>query len=231
MRRARRAADTQEHLARLQNVVGWVRAEIGQVEISSGDLVQLRERDVVLVEGLTARPDKGEGGTATLRIGRGRLGRMDAEVVVEEGRYGAKITAIHVGDQPPPGKPVEPEDVEAAAAGEGQAGEGNGDGTEAPGPEVEEMTSPGLQKGRDDVEGNAEGAELLNDIPLQISVEIGRVPISAEEIVGLKVGHVFDLQRTAGEPLDLSVNGKIIARGELVEVEGNLGIRIVSMTG
>jgi flagellar motor switch/type III secretory pathway protein FliN len=57
------------------------------------------------------------------------------------------------------------------------------------------------------------------------------VPISAEDIVGLKVGHVFDLNRVAGEPLDLSVNGKIIARGELVEVEGNLGVRILSLAG
>ena len=80
-------------------------------------------------------------------------------------------------------------------------------------------------------EAQAEGADLLNDIPLQIAVEIGRLPITAEEVVGLKVGHVFDLNRQVGEPLDLSVNGKVVARGELVEIEGNLGIRIVSLAG
>lgn len=80
-------------------------------------------------------------------------------------------------------------------------------------------------------EGQAEGADLLNDVPLQIAVEIGRLPITAEEVVSIKVGHVFDLNRQVGEPLDLSVNGKIVARGELVEIEGNLGIRIVSLAG
>jgi flagellar motor switch/type III secretory pathway protein FliN len=49
--------------------------------------------------------------------------------------------------------------------------------------------------------------------------------------VALKVGHVFDLNRVAGEPLDLSVNGKVVARGELVEIDGNLGIRILSLAG
>jgi DNA segregation ATPase FtsK/SpoIIIE-like protein len=51
----------------------------------------------------------------------------------------------------------------------------------------------------------------MNDIPLQIAVELGRVPTTAEEVVALKVGHVFDLNRVAGEPLDLSVQGKVVA--------------------
>jgi flagellar motor switch protein FliM len=71
----------------------------------------------------------------------------------------------------------------------------------------------------------------MNDIPLQISIELARLPITAEDVLTLKVGHVFDLQRTAGEPLDLSVNGRIVARGELVEVDGNLGVRIISLAG
>jgi flagellar motor switch protein FliM len=78
---------------------------------------------------------------------------------------------------------------------------------------------------------NGEGADLMNDIPLQISVELARLPVTAEEVVALKVGHVFDLQRSAGEPLDLSVNGRVVARGELVEVDGNLGVRVISLAG
>jgi flagellar motor switch protein FliM len=72
---------------------------------------------------------------------------------------------------------------------------------------------------------------MLSDVPLQISVELGRLPITADQVVALKVGHVFDLNRSAGEPLDLSVNGKVIARGELVEIDGNLGVRVVSLAG
>ena len=82
----------------------------------------------------------------------------------------------------------------------------------------------------EDAQG-AGGADLMNDIPLQIAVELGRVSTTAEEVVSLKVGHVFDLNRVAGEPLDLSVNGKVVARGELVEIDGNLGIRILSLAG
>lgn len=92
---------------------------------------------------------------------------------------------------------------------------------------------PGLSSrhGSDDVdEGQGDGgAEVLRDIPLHIAVELGRVNTTADEVVSLKVGQVFDLQRTAGEPVDLSVNGKRIARGELVEVDGNLGVRILSL--
>jgi flagellar motor switch/type III secretory pathway protein FliN len=74
VRRHRRAADAHANAGRLANVKVWVRAEIGQVEISSGDLAQLRERDVVLVDGLTARPDQGQGGTAKLKLGLARAG-------------------------------------------------------------------------------------------------------------------------------------------------------------
>jgi flagellar motor switch protein FliM len=70
----------------------------------------------------------------------------------------------------------------------------------------------------------------LSDIPLQIAVELGRVAISADEVVALKVGQVLDLNRLPNEPVDLSVNGKAVARGELVEVEGHLGVRVISLT-
>ncbi len=84
---------------------------------------------------------------------------------------------------------------------------------------------------RTDVGEIGEGAELLNDIPLQISVELGRVGVTAEEVVSLKVGQVIELSRVPGEPVDLSVNGKVVARGEVVEVEGHLGVRITSLAG
>lgn len=225
VRRARRAADAVTHARRLKSVRTALRAEIGQVEISAGDLAQLRERDVVLVESLSCRPDQGAGGTAKLRLGRGRAGHIDAEVVVEDGRFLAKVQAFSLGAPPPPGGPAEEPPAEADAAAEEEPA-ALVDG-------IDESTSPGQLRGRDDVdEGQGgEGAELLNDIPLQIAVEIGRVPVTADEVVALKVGHVFDLNRVAGEPLDLSVNGRIVARGELVEIDGNLGVRILTLAG
>lgn len=228
VRRARRRADAEANAHRLANVKVWLRAEIAQVEISSGDLAQLRERDVILVDGLTCRPDKAEGGTAQLKLGLGRTGSLNADVAVEAGRFKATITALKAGEDPPPGGPTE----EGAEAAEGAAAEGEAQPkAEAAG--GEESTNPGqvLERRANVQEGSPEGADMLNDIPLQISVELGRLPITAEEVVGLKVGHVFDLNRAAGEPLDLSVNGKIVARGELVEIDGNLGVRVLSLAG
>lgn len=226
VRRQRRAIDAAEHSSRLSNVKVWLRAEIAQVEISAGDLSQLRERDVVLVDGLSARPDQGQGGTAKLKLGLARTGYLAADISIESDRFLATVTAIQIGEPPPPGGPIEGEaPVEAQAEGEGAEDEQRalGDGPD-------ESTNPGAERA-DMEEGQAEGADLLNDVPLQIAVEIGRLPITAEEVVSIKVGHVFDLNRQVGEPLDLSVNGKIVARGELVEIEGNLGIRIVSLAG
>ena len=82
-----------------------------------------------------------------------------------------------------------------------------------------------------DLSESNEGAELLNDIPLQISVELSRMPVTAEQVVSLRVGQILDLGRVPGEPVDLSVNGKVVARGELVEVEGHMGVRILSLAG
>lgn len=228
VRRARRRSDAEAHLSRLRNVKTWVRAEIGTVEISATDLAQISERDVVLVDALSCRPDQGEGGTAKLKVGSGRAGHLDAEIVVEDGQYKARVTGINLGGPPPPGAGEDdPEEPPAEAA------EGEGGGEAPPDQESDESTTPGAVRGRNDVEDaeSAGGADLMNDIPLQIAVELARVSTTAEEIVALKVGHVFDLNRVAGEPLDLSVNGKVVARGELVEVDGNLGVRILSLAG
>jgi type III secretion system YscQ/HrcQ family protein len=77
-------------------------------------------------------------------------------------------------------------------------------------------------------ESRREGAELLSDIMLQIVIELARVPITADQVVGLHVGQVLELHRGPGAPVALSANGKVIAQGELVEVEGQLGVRILS---
>ncbi len=219
VRRARRASDAEAHLTRLRNVKTSVRAEIGNVEVTAAELSQLRERDVVLVDQLSCRPDQGQGGTAKLKVGYGRAGHLDAEILVEKGRFKAKITGISIGGPPTP------EGADASAE-EPPAEEPLSD-------DEDESTTPGAIRGRNDVDDaqGAGGADLMNDIPLQISVELGRVSTTAEEVVALKVGHVFDLNRVAGEPLDLSVNGKVVARGELVEIDGNLGIRILSLAG
>jgi type III secretion system YscQ/HrcQ family protein len=236
IRKARRSSLAHANIKRLSTVKNWLRAEIGQMAISSADLAQLRERDVILIEELTARPDKGEGGVAKLRVGVGRAGFLDAEIILEDNRFKAKVTGFTMGEggQMLTGEPEA--NAEAGQEDQPEGGTTEGLATEGLGMKVEDSTNPGLDnRGRNQVDDNTlksqEGAELLNDIPLQISVELARVPVSAEDVVSLKVGLVIDLNRMPGEPIDLSVNGKIVARGELVEIEGNLGVRVLSLAG
>lgn len=228
-RRARRRSQRGQRMGLLKGVKTWLRAEIAAAEISSADLASVQARDVVLLDEVTARPDRGEGGTARLKVGAGRLGRMGAEIIVEGGRYKARVTSIELGDEPRHGLPIDGEDAGAATGSppdevDGPAGADN-----------EESTNPVLTQEveafLDENVDQPEGGDLLNDIPLQIAVELSRVSITAEEVIALKIGQVIDLNRVPGEPVELSVNGKVIARGELVEVEGHLGVRVLSLAG
>ena len=71
--------------------------------------------------------------------------------------------------------------------------------------------------------------ELLLDVPLVVSVELGRTRLSVSEILALRVGSVLELNKMAGEPGDVIVNGALIARGEVVVVDEKFGVRIVEV--
>lgn len=230
-RRARRRAQTRANLARLRGVKTWLRAEIGKAEISTADLSSVDRGDVVLIDEVTARPDKDEGGTARLKIGNGVVGRIDADVVVEGGRFKAKISAFQLGDEARVSAPVEGEADSAEGAPPDEVDGPAEDAGEQPDDTTNPVAGKTMEGLVDENADQAEGGDLLNDIPLQIAVELSRVPITAEEVVALKIGQVLDLNKVPGEPVDLSVNGKIVARGELVEVEGHLGVRILSLAG
>lgn len=69
----------------------------------------------------------------------------------------------------------------------------------------------------------------LHDIPLQISIEIGRLKIRVGDLLKLVPGSVFELKKPAGEPLDICINGNHMARGEVIVVEQTSGIRIIEI--
>lgn len=77
--------------------------------------------------------------------------------------------------------------------------------------------------------GNEESLEILMDIPLQISVELGRVRMIVKDVVELGSGSIIEIDKAAGEPVDVLVNGKIVARGEVVVIEDNFGVRITEI--
>jgi flagellar motor switch protein FliN/FliY len=75
----------------------------------------------------------------------------------------------------------------------------------------------------------AHGIELLMDVALEVSVELGRSHMSIGEILALRTGSVVELDKLAGEPVDVSVNGTLIARGEVVVVDEKFGVRITEV--
>jgi type III secretion system YscQ/HrcQ family protein len=90
--------------------------------------------------------------------------------------------------------------------------------------------SDGYEEDDDAEAPSPEAAGLLDDVTVAMVVELGRVMVSAADVMGLRAGQVIELSRAPGEPVDLVVDGKRIGKGELVEIDGELGVRILSLS-
>lgn len=73
------------------------------------------------------------------------------------------------------------------------------------------------------------GFERVQDIPLEITVELGRTKLLIRDILELETGAIIELEKMAGEPVDLLANGLLVARGEVVVIEDNFGVRITEI--
>lgn len=71
--------------------------------------------------------------------------------------------------------------------------------------------------------------DLLLDVPLDVTVELGRNRMTIQDLLALSPGAVVELDKIAGEPLDIVVNDRLIARGEAVVVNDKFGIRITDI--
>jgi flagellar motor switch protein FliN/FliY len=74
-----------------------------------------------------------------------------------------------------------------------------------------------------------ENIDLIMDVPLEVTVELGRTSKSISEILDFAPGTIIELNRIAGEPIDVLVNGKFVAKGEVVVIEESFGIRITEI--
>ncbi len=74
-----------------------------------------------------------------------------------------------------------------------------------------------------------ENFDLLLDVPLKISVELGRTRLRIQELIELGQGSIVELDRLAGEPVDILVNNRHIALGEIVVVNDRYAVRIVAV--
>jgi flagellar motor switch protein FliN/FliY len=82
-----------------------------------------------------------------------------------------------------------------------------------------------------DLNGTAshQNIDIVLDIPVTLSMELGRTRISIRELLQLKSGSVVELQKMADEPLDVLVNGTLVAKGEAVVVDDRFGVRLTDV--
>ena len=77
--------------------------------------------------------------------------------------------------------------------------------------------------------GEPRRLDLLLDVPLDLSVELGRARMTIQDLLGLGPGSVIELDKIAGEALDILVNDRLVARGEAVVVNDKFGVRITDI--
>lgn len=98
------------------------------------------------------------------------------------------------------------------------------DGEDVQTAELDQLENEAVPSGNEDA-----NMELILDIPVTIAMEIGRTKISIRNLLQLNQGSVVELDRLAGEPMDVLVNGTLVAHGEVVVVNEKFGIRLTDV--
>ena len=107
---------------------------------------------------------------------------------------------------------------------------GDGDPVDPPGvegPSVAPATLPELTPSS--APGHAREMQLLADVPMNVSVEVGRGSLQVRELLSLVQGSIVELDRVVGSPVDVLVNGSLVAHGDIVLVGDDLGVRITEI--
>lgn len=120
-----------------------------------------------------------------------------------------------------PDSPVSPDSPAAPAAPVPAA-------TEAPAP-AQVLTTPLPTAAFQATPGPMRGIEMLHGVDMEVTVELGRTQMTVRDLLALSPGAVLELDRAAGSPADLLVNGRLIARGEVVVLDEDFGLRITEI--
>jgi len=75
----------------------------------------------------------------------------------------------------------------------------------------------------------SDGLNRVRDIPLEVTVELGRTRLLIRDILDLSPGSIIELDKLAGEPVDLFANGMLVARGEVIVIDDNFGVRVTEI--
>ncbi len=158
-----------------------------------------------------------------MEVGRARFGRQE---LCELGRRDV-VLFEDFGPRPPFGGPV------MLRLGQGGfAAQLSGDGLTIL--EPFRLGSATMEKPNDDPQSaplsDASTDGLLRQLPVELVCELGRVTMSGRELLELRPGAVLPVGRPLAGPVDLTVGGRLVARGELVEIEGEIGVRVNQMS-
>lgn len=93
-----------------------------------------------------------------------------------------------------------------------------------PEPQVSPVSYPDLGPGAG--LGRPADLDLLNDVEMQVTVELGRARLKVRDLLRLTEGSLVELNRSVGAPVDVLVNGSLVARGDVVVVDDELGVRV-----
>jgi len=125
---------------------------------------------------------------------------------------------------------MEPTDQNQAPPSDGQAASQGGAQAAKTSQEASAVQFSEFSKdGKKAVSSVSKDLDLILDIPVMISLEVGRTSISIKDLLQLNQGSVVELNRYAGEPLDVLVNGTLIAHAEVVVVNEKFGIRLTDV--
>lgn len=84
-------------------------------------------------------------------------------------------------------------------------------------------------KGEKTTKFNPSTLDIIKDVPVTLAVEIGKAKLNIQDLLKLNHGSVVKLSRLVGEPLDVNVNGVLVAKGDVVVIDDNLGVRLTEV--
>ncbi len=176
--------------------------EVGEINLTSLDLYSLEPSDIILLPDVALKLYGSElAGEVYIRLGLwGELG-FKGEIITEESAIKVMLNVVSYNPRP------------HSQENENKIKERNLEG------ESEEMEEEDL----------SQSAEFIQSVPVTVVVELGRRNLTISDVTRLRIGQIIDLHRTPSEPVELSVDGKIIGKGELVDVDGELGVRILRL--
>ena len=94
---------------------------------------------------------------------------------------------------------------------------------------IKENNEPGASQDNGSDQSGKYDMDLILDLPLDVSVELGKVKMPVNELLQLGRGSILELTKPVGEPLDIYINNKLIAKGEVVILDDKFGVRVADI--